>query len=948
MNITLKTFQKTRVRELRETAAVAQMGWQHFNKKQIISFTAPTGAGKTIMMANFIESMMCGDDEGMVAAIPESIFIWLSDSPELNEQSKKKLMRYCDKLVISQFRTLDESFRGEKLEPGKVYFLNTQKLTKTSKMTSTGDGRDWTIWETIQNTIEYYGKHLVLIIDEAHRGAKTNQTTTMQKFVNGCADDGLQALPFIIGMSATPDRFNTLAGASASTLSKVVVTPKEVRESGLLKDTIEIHYPEDSVINKNIAVLQAAADEWKDKCLHWYNYTEKQHYQNVCPIFVIQVEAGSAGKVSATDLDECLREVEKRTGETFEAGEVVHAFGDQGTMTINGLEVPYCEPSAINDDRKIKIVLFKEALSTGWDCPRAEAMMSYRVARDATYIAQLLGRMIRTPMRMRIEVDESLNYVHLYLPHFDEDTVEDVVKKLTEEEGGALPTDIHAVQGGKKTTVVMTTKRPVATTTSSTSIMQPTVSTVETPSAISGNEASAAQITSTTVSSHISADSVTISVQAPVSETSHEVGQIVDPIEITSNPETTASTPELVMTTEAVETPMPVIDPYEKVKNAINQAEILTYEVKTATVTRNYLRALFDMARLAGITGMDSNYEALDKIKKDVASKIHDYVDGLKKANEYASLVEKALEFQLNTLSVQLYKNGDSYDSQQGPDLYSKTDAGLNHQYQQANILLCGENIGEKYDTLYGVEEDENAYMYDVILYAADQHQRDLLMDYAKAEFEHLADKYRSRTKNIPEKYRQQYNNLVTQGSTISKHLFHLPETINVDLDNEGETCTDHLFVNSEGTATFNLKGWEPITLAEERIHPQYVCWLRNQDRKPWALCIPYEYGNETHRMYPDFLIVRNDGNGGYEYSLLEPHRDDKKDNLAKAKGLAKYVQECPNVSRVQMLRKVHHASGDRMLRLDFCKMTVRNKVFSCVTDADFDLVFNSEGEYNN
>lgn len=148
-------------------------------------------------------------------------------------------------------------------------------------------------------------------------------------------------------------------------------------------------------------------------------------------------------------------------------------------------------------------------------------------------------------------------------------------------------------------------------------------------------------------------------------------------------------------------------------------------------------------------------------------------------------------------------------------------------------------------------------------------------------------------------------------------------------------------------TATFNLKGWEPITLAEERKHPQYVCWLRNQDRKPWALCIPYEYGNEMHRMYPDFIIVRSDGNDGYEYSLLEPHRDDKKDNLAKAKGLAKYVQECPNISRVQMLRKVHDASGDRMLRLDFCKLAVRNKVLNCVTDADFDIVFNSEGEYD-
>ena len=947
MNITLKTFQKTRVRELRETAAVAQMGWQHFNKKQIISFTAPTGAGKTIMMANFIESMMCGDDEGMVAAIPESIFIWLSDSPELNGQSKKKLMRYCDKLVISQFRTLDESFRGEKLEPGKIYFLNTQKLTKTSKMTSTGDGRDWTIWETIQNTIDDYGKHLVLIIDEAHRGAKTNQTTTMQKFVNGSEDDGLQALPFIIGMSATPDRFNTLAGASTSTLSKVVVTPKEVRESGLLKDTIEIHYPEESVTNKNIAVLQAAADEWKDKCLHWYNYTEKQHYQNVCPIFVIQVEPGSAGKVSATDLDECLREVERRTGETFEAGEVVHAFGDQGTMTINGLEVPYCEPSAINDDRKIKIVLFKEALSTGWDCPRAEAMMSYRVARDATYIAQLLGRMIRTPMRMRIEVDESLNYVHLYLPHFDADTVEEVVKKLTEEEGGALPTDIHAVQGGKKTTVVMTTKRPVATTTSTTTVAKTVVSTAEITSVVSEDDTTVTHITSSTTTTPLSQEVNTVSNQAPVGTAKPEATTIVEQAETTSAQETNTTAPELVMKTEVVEIHTPVIDPYEKVKDAINQAEILTYEVKTATVTRNYLRALFDMARLTGITGMDPNYEALDKVKIDVASKIHDYVNGLKNANEYDALVEKALEFQLNTLSVQLYKSGDSYDSQQGPDLYSKTDAGLNHQYQQANILLCGENIGDKYDTLYGDEEDENAYMYDVILYAADQHQHDLLMDYAKAEFERLADAYRSQTKNIPEKYRQQYNNMVTQGSTISKHLFHLPETINVDLDNEGETCSDHLFVNSEGTATFNLKGWEPITLAEERKHPHYVCWLRNQDRKPWALCIPYEYGNEVHRMYPDFIIVRSDGNGGYEYSLLEPHRDDKKDNLAKAKGLAKYVQECPNVSRVQMLRKVHDASGDRMLRLDLCKLAVRNKVLSCVTDAEFDIVFNSEGKFD-
>ena len=912
--------------ELRKVAAMAQMNWQHFGQKQIISFTAPTGAGKTIMMASFIESMMCGDEDGMMAPMPETIFIWLSDAPELNEQSKQKMVKYCDRIVFNQLVTLDDSFRGDKLEPGKIYFLNTQKLTKTSKMTNTGDGRDWTIWEVIQNTIEKYGKNLVLIIDEAHRGAKTNQTTTMQKFVKGFdnQEGKLDALPFIIGMSATPERFNTLAGASLSTLSKVVVTPKEVRDSGLLKDKIEIHFPEESVIDKNIAVLQAAADEWRDKCLHWYNYTEKQHYQNVCPIFVVQVEPGSGSKVSATDLDECLHEIEKRTGENFVEGEVVHAFGDAETLNINGLDVPYCSPSSINDDRKIKVVLFKEALSTGWDCPRAEAMMSYRVARDATYIAQLLGRMIRTPQRMRIEVDESLNYVHLYLPHFDENTVEEVVKKLTEEEGGALPTEVEAIRGGNKTSVVMTTKRPVNV-------------------APVGNQSSTSQAASSAPSS--------ASVSQSVSSPRPSVSTPITTIQTTSQP-SAQSAPQnpleepkdMIMTNEVVNVSKGQPDPYEAVKDAINNAEILTYEVKTVAVNKNYVRSLFDMARLGDMTGMDENFEAVDKVKTDIAGLIHEYITELKAKGEYDALVDKALEFQLNTISFELYKSGSSYDVQQGPDLFSRTDAGVQRQFFNAEILLCGEGVGSRYAELYETDEDdEYTCMYDVILYAADEHQHDVRMAYAKKQFYKLADLYRPKSKNIPEKYRQQYNNLVTMGSTKSKHLFHLPETINVDLDNDGETCTDHLFVNSDGTATFKLTGWEPITLAEERKNPNFVCWLRNQDRKPWALCIPYEYGNETHRMYPDFLIIRKKGNN-YEYGLLEPHRDDKKDNLAKAKGLVKYAQECPNVDRIQMLRKVKNSSGERMLRLDFTSLAVQEKVMSCVTDADFDKVFTAEG----
>jgi type III restriction enzyme len=123
-------------------------------------------------------------------------------------------------------------------------------------------------------------------------------------------------------------------------------------------------------------------------------------------------------QLSSTDLDDCLQKIEERTGERFQLGEVVHTFGQTcGTLVINGIEVNYCEPSRIADDRKIKVVFFKENLSTGWDCPRAETMMSFRHANDATYIAQLLGRMVRTPMQMHIMVDDVLNEVSSVLPY---------------------------------------------------------------------------------------------------------------------------------------------------------------------------------------------------------------------------------------------------------------------------------------------------------------------------------------------------------------------------------------------------------------------------------------------------------------------------------------------------------------------------------------------------
>ena len=73
MNIPLKPFQEDYVLELHGKAARALENWRRYDEKQIISFTAPTGAGKTIMMASFIETMLCGDNEGSVTAKVDEI-----------------------------------------------------------------------------------------------------------------------------------------------------------------------------------------------------------------------------------------------------------------------------------------------------------------------------------------------------------------------------------------------------------------------------------------------------------------------------------------------------------------------------------------------------------------------------------------------------------------------------------------------------------------------------------------------------------------------------------------------------------------------------------------------------------------------------------------------------------------------------------------------------------
>ena len=450
MKISLFPFQEKAVAELRERVAFALDSYNRQSERtynQIVSLQAPTGSGKTIIMSELIEEILYGSER--FAPQPKAVFVWLSDSPALNAQSKDKIDLKADKIRLDQCEIIsEESFDQEYLSDGKIYFLNTQKLSKTGKLGKHGDSpkREYTIWETLDNTARDKCDRLYFIIDEAHRGTQDKNeagkaTTIMQRFIKGFIAGDMRPMPLIIGMSATAARFNALVERCPKcTSTKVVVAAEEVRASGLLKERIIVVYPEDAEKFNETAVLQAATREWLDKCKHWREYTRTQHYQNVNPVFVIQVAAGKGKNLSETNLSLVLSTIEKEIDRKFDEHEVVHTFSGAGDININGLVVHHIEPEKIADDRKAAVVLFKESLSTGWDCPRAETMMSYRRAEDATYIAQLLGRMVRTPLGSHVEVDGTLNEVRLFLPYYNRDNVDAVIKELASAEGGELPT----------------------------------------------------------------------------------------------------------------------------------------------------------------------------------------------------------------------------------------------------------------------------------------------------------------------------------------------------------------------------------------------------------------------------------------------------------------------------------------------------------------------------
>ena len=944
----LISFQQTAVSKLLAEINSAQAYHRVDGRPQVIAFRAPTGSGKTIVMTEVIEDILNGTETTVEQ--PEAIFVWLSDSPQLNEQSKTKIIQKADKIRPNQCVTIeDDSFDQEMLDDGMIYFLNTQKLGKASRLVSGSDSRTYTIWQSLQNTAERKGNHLYVIIDEAHRGMQDREaaraTSIMQKFLKGSEADGLDALPVVIGMSATDERFRRLVGNISSVRHDVDVRPDEVRASGLLKDRIIITYPEQDSID-DMVILQAAADEWKDKCEHWNYYCTTQKSQQVRPVLVIQVENRNSDSASATEIGECLSRIEARTGARFSEYEVVHTFGQTATIEAGGLKIHHVDASDIADNKKIRVVFFKENLSTGWDCPRAETMMSFRHAQDATYIAQLLGRMIRTPLQRHIDVDETLNEVCLFLPHFNKDNVESVMKALQDEEGSDIPADVEGESYGndsretwgyrprKHQPKVDLNQMNLAGFAQSQSIfVDPLFEATESKAddTTKGGTTQEESVSSQQQKPDINIDNPSeMNVPAPrsINQGTTFAPQQSD-VGVSSTPEPEQ---EQLVFTDSIDR--------EVIATFINKTALITYEIKPFKTT-DYLPSLIKLASLIKNTGLDSY--ALHSIQQDGVRMIKEYIGRLKENGEYDTLASEVKKLNLSWKVFDAF--GKAVNEDKEYIYYTSSDEDIDRKFRIAEKILGGFGLGTAYGTLHFNPENPSEYMVHVILFAAEKDCVDKLHLYAKNKFNEMSDTYRLQFAHMQsEKYRKQYDAIISNGNEVSAHSFHLPEQIRPIVDLDGEKYYNHFFVNEEvGYAKIKLDSWEKAVIEEESKRDDFICWIRNPS-KGWGLCLQRLENGIVKGFYPDFLIIRNVVGIGYAIDILEPHRGDLTDNLSKAKALVDYAQKQPSapIGRLQMIRegKDSITGKKRMKRLDLAKSAVRERVMQLQSTQELDALF--------
>jgi len=397
----LKIYQENAIEELLEEAKklLAYSG-----KKKLV-FKSPTASGKTIMMAQFLKQLV--EDREIRQSLS---FVWTAPR-HLHIQSKEKLERYFDEnraIKCSFFEDLQDRKIGE----NEILFFNWESVNKRNKNTIVRENeQEFYLSKVLERTIEE-GRKIVLIIDESHYSAGTRDKKEIS------AANRLRmniSAGLTIEVSATP----LLEGDK-----DVKVQLEDVKTEGMIKKAVILNERFINLIKKGKIETELSSgseelviDASLKKRKELLNAFQKEKV-NINPLILIQLP-DRIGQLEDTMKDRVIRILKDKYIISTENGKLA--------IWLSGEHIN--KENVEKNNSEVEVLIFKQAIALGWDCPRAQILTLFREWHSPIFSIQTVGRIMRMPEPDKGHYQSDiLNYGYVYTNLSDIEIKEDIAR----------------------------------------------------------------------------------------------------------------------------------------------------------------------------------------------------------------------------------------------------------------------------------------------------------------------------------------------------------------------------------------------------------------------------------------------------------------------------------------------------------------------------------------
>ena len=378
-------YQQKAVREL--TDKTIDLLTYSGNRHTLV-FKAPTGAGKTVMASELLLRLNAELRDRTDVPCKEVAYIWIAPN-KLHEQSYFKMRSFFtegQELHPVIFDDLDHSAEGY-IHPGEILFVNWESINKDNAVMIRDTEQGASLFDLTRRTQEEQHIPIIAIIDEEHMFASKLANKTEKVLSHICPKVEIR-------ISATPVSRGEL---QVSVPREAVVREGMIKQGVVLNPALQFNDPNGS-LNQHLVHL---ALKKREELAEAY----RKIGVNINPLLLIQLpnDKDKMDKDDDSIKEEVMLYLDTIKNINIANGKLAVWLSNE-KENLDGIE---------NPDNLTEVLLFKQAIALGWDCPRAAVLLIFRKIESFTFTAQTVGRILRMPEQHFYE-DDRLNWGYVY------------------------------------------------------------------------------------------------------------------------------------------------------------------------------------------------------------------------------------------------------------------------------------------------------------------------------------------------------------------------------------------------------------------------------------------------------------------------------------------------------------------------------------------------------